>query len=71
MHDVLQGSSVALILRVGGAVLALAFNLVLTRLLGAEGAGIYFLALTIVFPWLGLASWRAYRELVPGGPPAS
>ncbi len=48
MHDVLQGSSVALILRVGGAVLALAFNLVLTRLLGAEGAGIYFLALTIV-----------------------
>ena len=48
MHDVVQGSSVALILRVGGAVLALAFNLVLTRLLGAEGAGIYFLALTIV-----------------------
>lgn len=23
-----------------------------------------FLTLTIVFPWLGLASWRAYRELV-------
>lgn len=25
-----------------------------------------FLALAVVFPWLGLASWRAYRELVPG-----
>lgn len=25
-----------------------------------------FLALTLVFPWLGLASWRAYRELAPG-----
>jgi uncharacterized membrane protein len=24
-----------------------------------------FLALVVVFPWLGLASWRAYRELVP------
>ena len=23
-----------------------------------------FLALTIIFPWLGLASWRAYRALV-------
>ena len=29
-----------------------------------------FLALTVVFPWLGLASWRAYRELVPGPLPA-
>jgi uncharacterized membrane protein len=24
-----------------------------------------FLALTVVFPWLGLASWRAFRELAP------
>jgi len=23
-----------------------------------------FLALTVIFPWLGLASWRAYRDLV-------
>ena len=23
-----------------------------------------FLALVVVFPWLGLASWRAYRALV-------
>ncbi|BAQ16845.1 DUF2189 domain-containing protein [Methyloceanibacter caenitepidi] len=25
-----------------------------------------FIALIVVFPWLGLASWRAYRDLVPG-----
>ncbi|MCB1496177.1 MAG: DUF2189 domain-containing protein [Bauldia sp.] len=25
-----------------------------------------FIAFIVVFPWLGLASWRAYRELVPG-----
>ncbi len=24
-----------------------------------------FVGLVVVFPWLGLASWRAYRELVP------
>lgn len=48
MLEILHGSSVALALRIGGAALALVFNLVLTRLLGAGGAGIYFLALTIV-----------------------
>lgn len=25
-----------------------------------------FLALAVIFPWLGLASWRAYRSLVEG-----
>lgn len=30
----------------------------------AASAATWFLALAIVFPWLGLASWRAYRELV-------
>jgi len=25
-----------------------------------------FAAMIVVFPWLGLASWRAYRSLVPG-----
>lgn len=29
-------------------------------------AGTGFVAMIIVFPWLGLASWRAYRALVPG-----
>lgn len=27
-----------------------------------------FLALIVVFPWLGLASWRAYRDLVAAPP---
>ncbi|NNM34156.1 MAG: oligosaccharide flippase family protein [Gemmatimonadetes bacterium] len=35
-------------MRVTGAVLALAFNLVLARYLGADGAGVYLLALTVV-----------------------
>lgn len=30
--------------------------------LGSAGTG--FAALVIVFPWLGLASWKAYRDLV-------
>jgi uncharacterized membrane protein len=24
-----------------------------------------FIAFIVIFPWLGLATWRAYRELVP------
>jgi uncharacterized membrane protein len=27
-------------------------------------AATWFIALAVVFPWLGLASWRAYRDLV-------
>ena len=30
-----------------------------------------FLALTVIFPWLGLASWRAYRALVEDDPGAA
>jgi uncharacterized membrane protein len=33
-------------------------------------AATWFLALALVFPWLGLASWRAYRALVQGSPDA-
>lgn len=36
--------------------------LIVSLLLLSAATG--FLALTLVFPWLGLASWRAYRELV-------
>ena len=32
--------------------------------LGREVAVTGFLPMVIVFPWLGLASWRAYREMV-------
>lgn len=36
--------------------------LIITFVLASAATG--FLALTVVFPWLGLASWRAYRDLV-------
>jgi len=39
---------------------------VIIGILTLASAATGFLALIVVFPWLGLASWRAYRELVPG-----
>jgi uncharacterized membrane protein len=45
-----------------GPMLLWAFLIVLLLLLSAATA---FLALIVIFPWLGLASWRAYRDLVP------
>lgn len=36
--------------------------LIVALVLASAATG--FLALTVVFPWLGLASWRAYRDLV-------
>lgn len=47
MREVIQGASVSFSLKLLGAGLSFAFNLLLARMLGAEGAGIYFLALTI------------------------
>ena len=44
--------------------------IVATLVLASAATG--FVALIVVFPWLGLASWRAYRGLVAaetGGPP--
>ncbi|MCW8816038.1 MAG: hypothetical protein OQK59_08655, partial [Chlorobium sp.] len=46
MLEVINGAAVALVLKVLGAGLTFLFNLVLARTLGAEGAGLYFLALT-------------------------
>ena len=48
MREVVNGASVAFALKVIAAGLAFTFNVVLTRLLGAEDAGLYFLALTCV-----------------------
>lgn len=45
--EVLNGAAVALMLKVLGAGLTFCFNLLLARTLGAEGAGLYFLALTV------------------------
>lgn len=59
MQEVLRGASVAFVLKVIGAGLGFMFNVLLARLLGADGAGIYFLALTVttiatVFGRMGL-----------------
>ena len=59
MLEVINGAAVAFVLKVLGAGLAFLFNLVLARTLGAEGAGLYFLALTVttiatVFGRMGL-----------------
>ena len=59
MQEVLNGASIAFVLKVVGAGLSFGFNVLLARILGAEGAGIYYLALTIttiaiVFGRMGL-----------------
>lgn len=59
MLEVINGAAVALVLKVFGAGLTFLFNLVLARTLGAEGVGLYFLALTVttiatVFGRMGL-----------------
>ena len=48
MQELLHGASVAFALKVLAAGLAFGLNVVLARLLGAEGSGIFFLAFTIV-----------------------
>ena len=45
--EVMRGALVALVLRGGGALLAVGLNVAVGRLLGAEGAGLYFLALSV------------------------
>jgi O-antigen/teichoic acid export membrane protein len=46
--EVLKGSAFAILMRGASAALFLLFNLVLARILGPEGAGIYFLAFTMI-----------------------
>lgn len=47
MREVVKGTALAFVLKIVGSGLAFAFNVAVARLLGAEGAGIYFLALSI------------------------
>ncbi len=48
MQELLRGASIAFFLKILAAGLAFALNVALARLLGAEGAGIFFLASTIL-----------------------
>ncbi len=47
LREVLTGATLAFILRIIGAGAAFVLNVVIGRLLGAEGAGLYFLALSV------------------------
>jgi O-antigen/teichoic acid export membrane protein len=47
VEEVLKGGSVALAMKVAGAGLSFGSNIVLARVLGADGAGVYYLALTV------------------------
>lgn len=47
-REVLSGAALAFVLRAVGVGLAFVLNVVIGRLLGAEGAGLYFLALSVV-----------------------
>lgn len=47
MREVVRGASVAFMLRVSGAGLGFLSNIILAHALGARGAGIYYLALTV------------------------
>lgn len=48
MHEILSKGAIAFLLKIIGAGLAFGFHVAVARMLGAEGAGIYFLALTII-----------------------
>jgi O-antigen/teichoic acid export membrane protein len=47
MREVVRGATAALVLRALGQGLGFGFNVLLARLLGADGTGVYYLALTI------------------------
>lgn len=46
--EIIRGTSIVFGLKVAGAGLAFVFNIVLARLLGADGTGAYFLSLTVL-----------------------
>lgn len=48
MREVLRGAAVAFLVKIVGSGVAFAFNIYLARALGAQGAGVYFLALSVV-----------------------
>ena len=47
MREVARGTMLAFVLKVIGAGLAFAFSVAVARMLGAEGAGLYYLALAV------------------------
>jgi len=48
MREVIRGGFVSFVVRIAGSVLGFLVNVSIARLLGAEGAGVYFLSVSIV-----------------------
>ncbi len=48
MREIVRGASVTFFVRIGGGLLSFGLNVAVARLLGADGAGIFFLALSAV-----------------------
>ncbi len=48
LREVLRGAAIAFSVKIAGAGVAFAFNIYLARALGVQGAGVYFLALSVV-----------------------
>ena len=48
LREVLQGASVAVSIRLAGTLLGFAVSVTVARLLGADGAGLYFLTLSLI-----------------------
>ncbi|RMD65187.1 hypothetical protein D6833_03300, partial [Candidatus Parcubacteria bacterium] len=48
LQEALKGASSALLIRVFGTVLGFLLSVMIARLLGAEGTGIYFLTVSLV-----------------------
>lgn len=55
--EVLRGAGLAFLLRGVGAGLAFLLNVAIGRMLGAEGTGVYFLALSVTSIMLSSPCW--------------
>lgn len=64
VYELIKGSTKAFVLRVLAASLAFALNVILARQLGANGSGIFFLALTVVMIGASIGSIGMEQVLV-------
>lgn len=48
MQDVIEQGAIVFLVRIAGTALMFIFNVIVARLFGAEGTGIYYLALTVI-----------------------
>ena len=64
MKEALKGASSALIIRIVGSMLGFAVSVLIARLLGAEGSGIYFLTLSVIFIAVTLGSLGFFNTTV-------